>query len=727
MGKIVSFYLTLAFTFSNTASAELADRLLPLLDQVSMIDAPGVPGSVCVFGENAFPVVSAKSGGHRVAVIAVSEMKRGRLAAFGHTDYLSPKTLEKADTGKLLLNIIRWLAGENAGDKAIGILGNPEVVKWFKSKDVKAELVPADWVNHLSSFSVLCSGQRDFSKPEQEAIIESVEAGGGFAMTTTGWGWLQVHPGRNLRTDHDGNRILGRAGLAFSGSFTQRTAPQGFETSSQPSKYLHAAAALDALLAGEPAAADLPQISATALAAGRVVPMSDKFVRPKLEQLMTSETSIIPTEKQPLTLARHPRDRLALSLRLQQLSALRPQDVKAHAAADSFPGKVPSEARRVRRSLEIDLSIPDWHSTGLYAAPGDLIEFEKDTKAHLQVRIGCHQDLLWDKPDWRRVPEITTTAAFSRPTIEVASAFGGLIYIHVQRAMEGKAPIKISGAVEAPFFVLGKTTNAEWIKTIRDHQAPWAELACDSIIYSVPSSSIRTLEDPEALMKTWEEVMAAVADLATIPRERKRPERFVLDVQISAGYMHSGYPIMAHLDAVYSMDRVKLLAGLWGNFHEIGHNHQSPLWTFDGTTEVTCNLFTLYVYEKICGITPDKNERTNPLQVQAQTTKYFADGAKFDRWKQQPFTALMMYVQLQQAFGWETFKKIFQEYRTLKEDERPRTDDEERDQWMVRFSRTTGKNLGPFFQAWNVPTSKAARESIKELPAWMPEGFPPGE
>ncbi|MDA0842083.1 MAG: M60 family metallopeptidase, partial [Planctomycetota bacterium] len=87
----------------------------------------------------------------------------------------------------------------------------------------------------------------------------------------------------------------------------------------------------------------------------------------------------------------------------------------------------------------------------------------------------------------------------------------------------------------------------------------------------------------------------------------------------------------------------------------------------------------------------------------------------------------MMYVQLQQAFGWETFKKIFQEYRTLKEDERPRTDDEERDQWMVRFSKTTGKNLGPFFQAWNVPTSKAARESIKELPAWMPEGFPPGE
>ena len=30
----------------------------------------------------------------------------------------------------------------------------------------------------------------------------------------------------------------------------------------------------------------------------------------------------------------------------------------------------------------------------------------------------------------------------------------------------------------------------------------------------------------------------------------RKPERFVTDEQISAGYMHSGYPIMAHLDVV---------------------------------------------------------------------------------------------------------------------------------------------------------------------------------
>jgi hypothetical protein len=38
---------------------------------------------------------------------------------------------------------------------------------------------------------------------------------------------------------------------------------------------------------------------------------------------------------------------------------------------------------------------------------------------------------------------------------------------------------------------------------------------------------------------------------------------------------------------------------------------------------------------------------------------------------------------------------------------------------------TVGRNLGPFFEAWGVPTSPEARQSLADLPAWMPEpGFP---
>jgi hypothetical protein len=106
--------------------------------------------------------------------------------------------------------------------------------------------------------------------------------------------------------------------------------------------------------------------------------------------------------------------------------------------------------------------------------------------------------------------------------------------------------------------------------------------------------------------------------------------------------------------------------------------------------------------------------------------KYLAGGAKFEEWKRDPFLALHMYVQMEDAFGWETFRRVFAEYRALPAAERPKTDDEKRDQWLVRFSRACGRNLGPFFEAWGVPTSERARGTIDTLPVWVPADWPEG-
>jgi hypothetical protein len=107
-----------------------------------------------------------------------------------------------------------------------------------------------------------------------------------------------------------------------------------------------------------------------------------------------------------------------------------------------------------------------------------------------------------------------------------------------------------------------------------------------------------------------------------------------------------------------------------------------------------------------------------------QIAKYIGGGRKFEMWKSDPFLALQMYAQLVEGFGWETFKKVFAQYRDLPKDQRPRGEEQERDQWMVRFSQACGRNLGPFFDAWGVPVSAKAREQIAALPAWMPADMP---
>ena len=140
---------------------------------------------------------------------------------------------------------------------------------------------------------------------------------------------------------------------------------------------------------------------------------------------------------------------------------------------------------------------------------------------------------------------------------------------------------------------------------LADGKVMLIELATSKVIVSVPSSVIRDLDDPEPVLKIWDEVLDAAADLACRPRVRERPERYVADVQISAGYMHSGYPIMTHLDAAKAMVSAEMMRkGQWGLFHELGHNHQDGMWTFGGTGEVTCNLFSLYILETVCGAKP---------------------------------------------------------------------------------------------------------------------------
>jgi hypothetical protein len=245
-------------------------------------------------------------------------------------------------------------------------------------------------------------------------------------------------------------------------------------------------------------------------------------------------------------------------------------------------------------------------------------------------------------------------------------------------------------------------------------------------VLTVPSDRVRDLDDPEPLLAFWDRVLDACADLATIPRERRRPERYVADVEISAGYMHSGYPIMTHLDAAERMVDVGLLSskGDWGLFHEMGHNHQAPEWTFDGTGEVTVNLFTLYVLQTVCGL-----EGATGHGALADRARKAADhvrkGSPFAAWKDDPFLALATYVHLLEGFGWEPFRRTFAEYRALPDGERPKTDADKRDQWLVRFSRAVGRDLGPFFEAWGVPTSAKARASLADLPDWSPPGFPP--
>lgn len=277
------------------------------------------------------------------------------------------------------------------------------------------------------------------------------------------------------------------------------------------------------------------------------------------------------------------------------------------------------------------------------------------------------------------------------------------------------------GVVESPFYVLGKTDSESW-KRLRDAPAPWAELQCERITLTIPSELIRSLENPKPLMEFWNKMLGYYVELGTRPLDR-RPQRIVADRQISCGWLHSGYPIMANIDVSPQMVNLKKLAepekdseGAWGFWHEMGHNHQRPEWTFNGSVEVTCNLFSLFVEEKIRGIAP----KDHPwLKGQIDRVDTYLMHPDFNVWKKDPGIALWFFVELQDEFGWTAFQEVFAAYAMTPGKELPTTDEGKRDQWLTRMSQATGRNLAPYFDSWGIPISEGARQEVDHLPPWQ--------
>lgn len=738
------------------ASAAAADSTVEdcavLLKGVDAIRAPGgLVATLTLLDDTAFPVITGAQSKDRAPVVAAARAGKGRVVVYGHGNFIGKSGLGDSGTVQLLRNAVRWTASGKVGAIRVGLLQWPEAAPALKAAGfavtmlTPGSLTPAG----LASVDVLVGDTDSFagpnSKPRIAAVQNWVRGGGGLVTFGVGWGWQQLNPGASLANDSGFNRLLvGLSGIGVNGGTADPTGPNVAFTADGIGLDVPSAGGaiskLEALAAGDGTGTFAPNeirtLTRVLVQASDVLPDDDTRYLPRLKGLIAKAGPVVPTKYSPVGL-NQPLERIAAVFQSRDLARVPTDQVKAHPSAASFPGSVPTEAPRIAsRTLNIDADVPEWHSTGLYAAPGETITVNLPPSAvgkGFGLRIGAHKDTLWNVDTWPRFPEITVEKKINAASLKLASAFGGTVYVVVpsSRLGLGTIPVTISGAVAQPYFVKGKTTPAEW-ETLRSSPAPWAEIQGDRVILTVPSYVVRNLKNPEGVAAYWDQVADAAADLYSIPHERKRQERYCVDIEISAGYMHSGYPIMAHDDVDRSFVSLSLLRGndgnkTWGFYHELGHNHQQPDWTWSGLGEVTNNLFSLYGDEQFNAA--DSNYTTShgaiaPVARREKLTNYLAGGVSFEGMNSDPFLTLVFFIELRQAFGWEPFKKVFGEYRGLSDAKRPHTETEKHDQFLTRFSQAVGKNLGLYFTAWGLPTSEAARQSVASLPQWMPTDWP---
>lgn len=725
----------LAFGQQTTAFIEAQRETL--LKEVQDIPKIGAPGPIALWGELTFPVLSGLDRNNTEAVLmAAAACGKGRVVLFGQNGYVAGNRND--GSAALLMNAVRWAGSKDKPE--VGLLGMRERPQALDGHVILQDIKTITQESLRTLDVLLVNAQGVDSPADADVIMEFVKGGGGLVAGMTGWAYELTSGGKRLATDHGLNQALAaEAGMAFTDESAFSEVNQFTARTSLP-KFLNAAEGLSMLRSSGKGGASLDSAAGESIA--HAIQLAIAVQPPGRQELLKGVMAALeeaggdarqPRAAEPLTTERHTKERLRLGIESRVLASAADPSVKAHPAHEHFPGKVSPNARRGGGLVRVEPAVPGWTSTGWYAAAGETIVIKVPPSAlseQLSVRVGCHSDKLYHLDKWKRAPEVCVRVPITKPVTEVTSAFGGLIYIECREKAADRETlppfeVSIDNAVAAPLFVLGRDDDAKWNRELKRREAPWAEFVCDKVILSCPAEVAREVSNPTMLMEFWKAVVEAQDDLCNQATERKRPERIVADVQISAGYMHSGYPIMIPTSAAAEMVTFnRLQFPGWGFYHELGHNHQRPWFTFDGTVEVTCNVIGMYCYETVLkkdwliGHTEVSKEAR---EKHVQTIKNAAN--RWQVWKSSPFVALTTYIQLVQAFGWESWRKYLHSFADESFGPKPADDDEARDQFLIRYSRIVNRNLGPFFEFWGIPVSSEAKAKVAALESWMPDGI----
>lgn len=435
-----------------------------------------------------------------------------------------------------------------------------------------------------------------------------------------------------------------------------------------------------------------------------------------------------------------------MAARVKAYLALPPEVLLPHPGSAEFPGAVPAKAVRVEKQVSLDLNLPRWQATGLYATPGKPVTVAVPAalrKLGLKLRIGANTDNILktggeEDSELSRFPIISCEFPLEEARVTAGNPFGGAIYIDVPYGKNGgdfqvpahgwtirpfdKIPapdlktLSIAGAVEMPWWRPGMTASA-WRDELAK-PAPWAEMDFGMFRICVPKEDAAEVRNPTELTALWQQVMDAQWKFAGYPGHRHIPMRASFDRQISAGFMHSGYPIMAHVPEAKEMLDFKKLSteGNWGMYHEIGHNHQPICITPGGFVESTVNLFTLATLKATI---PKKD----PLVGHGALSDPSALLKERQAGKDDAWINLSLFLPLMKEFGYESLTKALATYweDARKDNEAINFSNEERqDQWTRRYGEIVQRDLSGYFESVRYHVSPATKKKLSKFEAWKP-------
>ena len=667
-------------------------------------------------------------------ISSASHAGKGRIVGYGHETMVARTGTDSR--ANLSLNALDWVcdrSSDNAGQaRTVGLeasFGGWKDALLTEGYSVIELATPADLPN-LDCF--VTEFWNSYSDTENQQITQWLVEGGGLVMGGHAWYWS--YSNSDVAHNYPGNKIAKQTGLFVSASSGSSTFSVNVNQWGELYRLHGSLPQIEDHVFGTqmmtPADADIAATTVNLCVSN--LPLDYTGVWARLRAMVNATGWYHINSSNAFTLNADEIDDLLLNIQERLMQTLPAAELFVHPSSSSFPGSVSPTAPRLNRTMVIDgdyEGLPSSFgyagarahgrmSTGLYAAPGEVVNVIFPSglvNQNVYVLVGAHTDSLWGKTTLNRHPQVHRWWYVDSTSMQVGNAFGGAIYIAIAAGSSlGEFNVTIENAVEMPWYRHGITNLSNWQLVLRNAPAPTAELSSGFFILTVPSSYIRNLDDPDYAMEFWDTALQMEHNLSGYT-PWPRIERAVFDVQISAGWMHSGYPFMAHTASVAGVVNGTYMYenGDWGMFHELGHNHQWMSATLPGNTETTCNLFSVYLMEDLVG--SSGHGAMSPSSRQSRTETYFSGGAQIASWS--VWTALETHIQIKEEFGWAPFTAAFREYY-YNYSSQPSGDSAEFNQWAIQISLNTGHNLMPYLAAWGFPLIQSSWDAVDHLPVW---------
>ncbi|MEC1983420.1 putative mucin/carbohydrate-binding domain-containing protein [Bacillus cereus] len=375
-----------------------------------------------------------------------------------------------------------------------------------------------------------------------------------------------------------------------------------------------------------------------------------------------------------------------------------------------LPGKGSIEEEQKRLKVRYVLSANE--PTGIYAGPNEEIKIEIKGTQPIKAFIGTNS---YDEKGFEEFE-------LKPGENNISSSRGGILYFYNMNNDGEVTASVIHGGSHFPLFILGKHTKKDWDAMLKKYENPYAvELKGERSLITASPEAVKNYmgeTDPVELMRLHDKIIRFENSVAGLYEDgvgvSKAPNHYIQFVEkrkpgkgdwMFATHYHTGY-VPETMDRVLNIKRLQ--GDGWGPWHEVGHLHQQAPWFWSGVGEVTVNIYSLSV-QRMLG-------NKSSLEEDGHYKKAFAylDNPDAQK-KMEEFEKLVMFWQLDLAYGDHFYPNLHQMYRLLPESEMPTLDEDKKQMFIYMASKVAKQNLVPFFEKWGLSPNNEVREKIKNL------------